>query len=1229
MGYEREDGEVSEDEEEVIFTKVGSVQDNIPPTISPDVNDLRLAVFRSVVKRKMAEKSLKPEGTRNLPSKKKFKAPLTEINQSSQHCGGSSSDMEVEMWDSARASSMDVPVSEIISDETSQEDLKPEIRHTRESFHTDVSSNSTTTIAEKFVSLDLSDCPTKSISKCTMGEGLIFTTVFHFKEGEQLDSFGLGLLEQKHMRHQGNSDTLNTTSAESQKLGAILSYWPSKGSRTELPSIPDSRRDSPSMMSVPAVGISESRLLASSIERQLSVPLIKRTISTVSMTNFSEATGATSGSGSVNGARTGGGAGGKKKIESTASLKLTAAQQRSKIEEDIARLKVEILMREKKAKRLNAQPSLTSPLSSGTESNILVGDTLSPAGVICLKSKIAVSTVQVAGKAPRKKYSHTNSPAAAVPVPVPGIGSGSVHGATECTKLSPAPCLLSALNAITASSSSSGNGNGNGNEAELQDERLLRAAALTSRKKKQTNISPNSGSTVGSSVSSISFAAFVPVPQPLSASLPAPPAPRAKTYPSSRCNLAFSGGHNHLLAAPPDVITNDAILRLEPTPICSTDPSISLTSLSRSADIRGQGRGRGRGRGRQGPDPVSRIYGLASLLNGSSPSPSPSNASAAIVCTARKSKPPSRIVIVDQLEEGEEVEVQVVECVEMREDVCNGQWRAPIPASTISSSTSAITSTRTSTSTNNRVSVIVSAGAQTFQLLAAETQQRHQHQHHENPLLQSQSDRILDHHVASTDPVSSQTFRGQTSLIRDCPINPSSSMDVDVDIDIDMVVDVDVDMDMDMDMDIDIESINGVLEGAPSSTVHDPPKSTGQPAPTSTCSPTHLSEDLIQRVKRLKLKQQQLKLKNAIPSNHLSLSDTDLIGEEDAEFIDIELEQYTVGTTATAAVMDTSAHTLSNINPLADIKSNEKFPLTMQVMSKDLEQCASSSSGVGFAVVGAGNELLSLVVGEGEGEGEGEREDTSLSLSESSDLQLQLSPAHVNAKESNTCSSSISLNNAAAPHTVTGHQCLDSGNHQSDARMHSEATAVHEACSSDAGDGIAARSDELMEGLVDASSINSNTQFPPHPHAPIAINDLSNALQSSLDPVTSATINELTTGEIIDSTADLTPHPHPHLSTQSLVSSQSLVSRSESRSEAGTNSNSHSNSHKAVTQSLDNQTLRLREAELKVRVDTVTILHYSSVCVQVQCNNPPSSSLSLSPSLSPSLPPSLPPSLSP
>ena len=1154
MGYEREDGEVSEDEEEVIFTKVGSVQDNIPPTISPDVNDLRLAVFRSVVKRKMAEKSLKLEGTRNLPSKKKFKAPLTEINQSSQPCSGSSSDMEVEMWDSARAGSMDAPVSEVISDETSQGDFKPEIRQTREPFHTDVSKNGTATIAEELIPLDLSDCPTKSISKCIIGEGLIFTTVFHFKEGEQLDSFGLGLLEQKHMRHQGKSDTLNNTSAESQKLGAILSYWPARGSRTELPSIPDGRRDSASIMSVPAAGIcSESRLLASSIESQLVVPLIKRTISAVSMTNTSEALGATSGS--VNGTRirTIGAAGGKKKIESTASetisnltSKLTAAQQRSKIEEDIARLKVEILMREKKAKRLNAPPSLNPPLSTGTESNILVVDTLSPAEVICLKSKIAVSTVQVAGKAPRKKYSLPNFPAAAVPVPAPG--PGSVRATTECIKLSPVPCLSSTLNTITASSSSSGNGN----EAELQDERLLRAAALTSRKNKQSNISPNSRSAVSSSGSSISFAAFVPVP--LSVSLPAPPAPapRPKTYPSSRCNLAFSGGHNHLLAAPPDVIANDAFLRLEPTLLSSTDPSISLTSLSRSVEIRGNGRGQGRGRGRQGSDvlndPVRRTYGLAPLLSGSSPS----NAAAAIICTARKSRPPS--LIVDQLEEGEEVEGEV-------ED---GQWRAPIPASTISSSTSS----------SINISTRVSAGVQSFHSLATESQQRHQ----DNSLHLSQSDHTLDHHVAYTDHDSPQTFRGEMSLIRECPMIPSS-MDMDIDIDINMDVDVDVDMDMDMDVE---SSINGVLEGAPSNTLQDPPKSTGLPAPT--CSPNHLSEDLIQRVKRLKQKQQLLKSisKKDTSANHfslpLSLSDTNLTGEEDAEFIDIELEQYTVRTTATAtataADTDTSAHTLSDINPLADIKSYARDLLTMQVISEDLKQCASSSSA--GAMVGARDDLLSLIAGEGE--------NTPLSLTESSDLQLRP------AKEPNSCS--ISLNNPAASHT--GHHCLDSGYHQSDATMHSEAGAAPEVCSSDAGDeaGGATRSDEVIESLIDASDINDKNLFPPHPHPHIAINDPSNAVQSSDDPIISATIDELTTGESMDLIADLTPHPHQDSNPHPHPSSQSHVSTSGSGSGSGTNSNSNSNSnsHKAVTQSLDNQTLRLREAELKVRIVTVTTL---------------------------------------
>ena len=71
MGYEREDGEVTEDEEEAVLTSEEAVQVQLPTIKLPDVNDLRLAVFRSVVERKMAEKSSNSEGTKNLPPKKK------------------------------------------------------------------------------------------------------------------------------------------------------------------------------------------------------------------------------------------------------------------------------------------------------------------------------------------------------------------------------------------------------------------------------------------------------------------------------------------------------------------------------------------------------------------------------------------------------------------------------------------------------------------------------------------------------------------------------------------------------------------------------------------------------------------------------------------------------------------------------------------------------------------------------------------------------------------------------------------------------------------------------------------------------------------------------------------------------------------------------------------------------------------------------------------------------
>ena len=1165
MGYEREDGEVTEDEEEVVLTSEVTVQLQPPTTKLTDVNDLRLAVFRSVVERKMAEKSLNSEGTNNLPPRKKSKAPPKEINPPSQLNGGSSSDMEVEMWDLTEAGSKDNRASEIGSDETTQSVLKPDIRQPDELLRAAVSASIATTVAAEGISLLTPACPPKGASNSFIGEGLSINAVFHFKEGERLDSFGLGLQERKLKKHKGAFDS-NATSAESQKLAAIFSYWHANGNKAESPSFSfscsDERGDAAGLLTGPTVGIKQDvRLFVSSMERQLANPSMKRTASTVSMTGSTgtavSAGAGTAGSitaGTVNGARAAatasasakGGANGKKEaanILSSSILKststLTAAQQRSKIEEDIARLKVEILMREKKAKRL-----------------------LPGSGLDCVRAPVKkTSPSPLAARAPATLSMPISAPAPVLDVEVTPIA------VAVGAMLPIASCLLPVIDTITAPAPAPPSVMMSG----LLDEHLLRAAALISRKKKQKDKSPKSACTGVSPGLAVSLAAFVPVPP--SAPLPASPVRRAKTYPSSRCNLAFSGGRNYLLAAPP-VNTIEAFNAQEHMLMNSVDTSIMMPFPSHpgSTGVDGWGQGQGQGWG-WGPADMQNEPGICT--QGPLPSYShPNGAPSTSTLTPRNIKSSSRLADPLLLEEGEEVE----ECVEMAGDCFYERWRAltPHPPSTITSNNSSSSSgsnrkrnknNKSSSSTSTGAGAGAGAGAKYLKSPAVGGHYSHAAGLASNPHHPSYRHRIPIH------PNNGQTVNSLIS-VRESPTSLCpSNIDVDVDMDVDMEIDIDV----------DVNGINGVQAiGAPVNAVTHPlsntdtstithtgpPTALPPPSPPPTCSPAHLPADLIQRLKLLK-KQQQLKSKKKISTHPVADTDVntgmDVEVEVDGEYLDNEFEQCTVEVPAPvtvpvpAKVKDSSAHPSTSVPSTAPIPSDHtpsNHIHSDHIHPHHTHSDHTQSNGKGSAadtlsgnhIATRGSRALS------------EKADIFHSDSSALPLNTTIDPTTFNISSDNNSSDKrssddISSDNVTAPCTAM-HKGRDQ---ESDVlcdvartkgvngTIHTYALPLPMQPSTDTS------IDELVVSVVIRSP----------PLVPTSISDLSTAVQSSRNPSLPTTTSYLTAEASIDTTPlSLTQHS-PSVPTVP----------------------------KATAQLLETQTLRLREAELKVG-----LLAFAFVC---------------------------------
>ena len=1074
------------------------------------------------------------------------------------------------MWDLTEAGSKDNRVSEIGSDETTQSVLKPDISQPDELLRAAVSASIATTVAAEGISLVLPTCPPKGASNSVIGEGLSINAVFHFKEGEQLDSFGLGLQERKLKKHKGAFDS-NTTSAEGQKLAAIFSYWHAKGNKGESPSFScsDERGDAAGLLTGPAVGIKQDvRLLVSSIERQSANPSMKRTASTVSMTGSTgTAVSATAGvtAGTVNGARATatasakGGANGKKEatnILSSSMLKststLTAAQQRSKIEEDIARLKVEILMREKKAKRLNVQPSLKPmplPLpSAGLE------------GVRAPVKKISPSPLAV--RAPATLPLPMPVPA---PAPVPVVDVEARASAVDVGAPLPiASCLLPMLDTITTAAPAPPSVMMSG----LLDEHLLRAAALISRKKKQKDKSPKSASTgvsPGLAVA-LSLAAFVPVPP--SAPLPASPVRRAKTYPSSRCNLAFSGGRNYLLAAPP-VNTMEAFNGQEHMLMNSVDPSIMMPFPSHSGstgvDGWGQGQEQGWGQG-QGWG-----WGSADMQNepgirtqGPSPSYShPNGATSTSTLTPRNMKSSSRLADPSLLEEGEEVE----ECAEVAGEGFNERWRAltPHPQSTVinnksssSSGSNRKRSNNSNSSSNNKnnksSSTSAGAGAQYLKSPAVGGHYSHAAGLASSPHHPPYRHRTIHPNNGQTANNLISVRESPTSL---CPISTDADVDMDVDMDVDIDVDMDVDMEIDVEVDVDVDGMNGVQAmGAPVSTITHPPNNTdsstithtGPPAalpsppPLPTCPPTHLPADLIHRLKLLK-KQQQMKSKKKISTYPVADTDLNIGMEVEVEYLDNEFEQCTVEVPVPvtvpvpAKVKDSSPHPSTSVPSTAPILSDH-------TPSNHTHSDHTHSNGKGSAADTLSSNHIAT---------RGSKE-----LSEKADIL--------------SCDSSVlPLNNTINPTTLNISSDDSSSNDFSTGNVIATCTAMHKGRDQEsdvmsqvthaAGDEEILDTHALSLSLsiqpftdisIDELAVIEVTKSPPT--VPTSISDHSTAMQSSHNPSLPATTCDLT----VEANIDITPHT----STQHPPSVPTIT--------------------KATAQSLETQTLRLREAELKV-----------------------------------------------
>jgi hypothetical protein len=517
---EREEGEVTDDEEEYLPVPQKRRADEIV-TVTPNIEDLRLAVFRSVVQRKLTEKKVDTNSAFSSFFTK------TEYVKEFDENDGSSSDMEVETWDSNVDAALQV-------------ECRPEALKASDSVVCEAETSSVpTAVDENSRNLDCESSMMISERK------KVFSVVFHFKESEQLDSFGLGLKEQMK-RKKAKNLVPNSAVIENQRLAASFSFW-----SADTPTAGNNKgdRSANSGSTAPVGSMDISSLAALPIECVSSVGAASSSKSaTVSHTQSRTAEIRSSPEDSLG-------------IVEISSVPLTAAQQRMKMVEDIARLKLEILLREKKnkAKDKGATFDDSAKLSRARAQASRISASHSTPALLPIGSD------NRGAKMPLQTKISDNSGLLPVPKSGPNVAASS--------QSRPSIPPSARKSQTTPSVQSQG-----------QTEEALRAAALVSRKKRRREeIAPlhTEDETGERNSPSLHVAAslLAPVPIPIPVHIPVPVRVQHTLYPSSRTRLGFSlYGTEHIplaAALPSPPLPPSSSPKVQ---ISSTAPSISSSS---------------------------------------------------------------------------------------------------------------------------------------------------------------------------------------------------------------------------------------------------------------------------------------------------------------------------------------------------------------------------------------------------------------------------------------------------------------------------------------------------------------------------------------------------------------------------------------------------------------------------------------------------------------------------
>ena len=509
---EREDGEVTEDEEEYLPVPQKRRADEIV-TVTPNIEDLRLAVFRSVVQRKLTEKKV--------DNKLAFSSSFTKTKHVKEldENDGSSSDMEVETWDSNRDAKVQV-------------DCRPEtLKAPNTTVCEAVTSSVPAAVDEPSANLDFESPIVINERKS------VFSVVFYFKESERLDTFGLGLKEQMKRKKAKNA-VANSAAIENQRLAASFSFWSADTSNAGNTAV-DRLTNLGFTATVGSMDISSLAVLPVEC-----IPSVSSSSSgksaTVTHTQSRTAEVRSNPEDSLI------------LVDSSSAAPLTAAQQRMKMVEDIARLKLEILLREKKSKaKDNGATNLDDEAKrSRARAQASRIPTSRPTLALLPTSNDSggtVSTFNTGGKIPSQTKTSDNS----VLLPIPTSG----HNQAPSSQSKPfiPPTAKKSQTMLSVQDQRQGQGQ---SQSQSQTEETLRAAALVSRKKRRREDSAPSlaeDKTIKGKSQSLSVAAGLSAPVPI---LPAPVAvavPRVQhtLYPSSRTRLGFSLlGTEHLALAP-------------------------------------------------------------------------------------------------------------------------------------------------------------------------------------------------------------------------------------------------------------------------------------------------------------------------------------------------------------------------------------------------------------------------------------------------------------------------------------------------------------------------------------------------------------------------------------------------------------------------------------------------------------------------------------------------------